>query len=93
MKFQIVYFDDQIQNIEAYQASLKDTFNISGYTDTAEYSHVLKKHKPHGILLDLHMPKHDGLALHHRIVNCEHYNGCPIFFISATISGVAAIIS
>lgn len=86
MKFQIVYFDDQIQNIEAYQAVYRDTFNIAGYTDPAEYSQVLAIHKPHGILLDLHMPKLDGLALYSRITNCPSYNGCPIFFISGDVS-------
>jgi len=84
--FQIVYFDDQIQNIEAYQALFKDTFKIAGYTETENYSQVLMTHKPHGILLDLHMPKQDGLALHDKIVSCEHYNGCPIFFISGDVS-------
>lgn len=91
MKFQIVYFDDQVENIEVYNLMLKDNFNILGFTETANYSDIFKQHKPHGILLDLHMPKQDGLALYDQIIQCENYNGCPVFFISGDISDGARL--
>lgn len=86
MKFQIVYFDDQAQNIELYKLLLKEDFNIAGFTETANFSEILKQHKPHGILLDLHMPTQDGLVLYDKIIQSENYNGCPVFFISGDIS-------
>lgn len=82
MKFQLLYFDDQIANIECYQAMLKDQFNVTGFTDSTIYKKALASNKPHGIILDLHMPVYDGLVLHDKIINSEDYNGCPIFFIS-----------
>lgn len=91
MKFNLVYFDDQIENIEAYQLLLKDSFIIEGYTDTSSFSSVLIKHKPHGILLDLHMPLQNGFELYKKIINSEAYNGCPIFFISGDVSDESRI--
>lgn len=91
MKFNLVYFDDQIHNIEAFQMLLKESFIIDGYTETSNYSDILKKHKPHGIILDLHMPYQDGFTLYEKIINSEDYNGCPIFFISGDISDESRI--
>lgn len=91
MKFNIVYFDDQIENIEAYQMLLKDSFIIEGYTDTSIFADVLSKHKPHGIMLDLHMPSQNGFELYEKIINSEAYNGCPIFFISGDVSDESRI--
>ncbi|MBA2403564.1 MAG: response regulator transcription factor [Bdellovibrionales bacterium] len=82
MKLELIYFDDQISNIECYQAMLENTFKITGFTDCTVYNEVLKSRKPHGILLDFHMPVYDGILLHEKIINSEHYNGCPVFFIS-----------
>jgi DNA-binding response OmpR family regulator len=82
MKLQLLYFDDQPSNIECYQSMLQGAFIVNGFTDTTEYEKALKDHKPHGIILDLHMPVWDGLTLHDKIINSENYNGCPIFFIS-----------
>jgi DNA-binding response OmpR family regulator len=91
MKFNLVYFDDQIGNIEAYQLLLKDSFIIEGYTDTTNYADVLNKHKPHAIMLDLHMPLENGFVLYEKIITCEEYNGCPIFFISGDVSDESRI--
>lgn len=86
MKFQLLYFDDQISNIECYQSMLQDHFVVHGHTDNSTYDKFLKAHKPHAILLDLHMPIYDGFVLHDKIINSEDYNGCPIFFISGDLS-------
>jgi two-component system alkaline phosphatase synthesis response regulator PhoP len=91
MKFNLVYFDDLIENIEAYQLLLKDSFIIEGYTDTSNFSDIINKHKPHAILLDLHMPAQNGFDLYEKIINSEAYNGCPIFFISGDISDESRI--
>ena len=86
MKLQLLYFDDQPANIECYQFMLEDTFTVNGFTDSTGYEKNLKDHKPHGIILDLHMPVLNGLALHDKIITSENYNGCPIFFISGDLS-------
>jgi len=86
MRFEIIYFDDQISNIECYQTMLMDDFLITGYTDCTVFEMALEKQKPHGIMLDLHMPVWDGLTLYNKIVSSKNYNGCPIFFISSDIS-------
>ena len=91
MKFSLVYFDDQIENIEAYQLMLKDSFVVHGFTETSDYSENLKKFKPHGILLDLHMPYQNGFVLYEKIIQSEDYNGCPIFFISGDVSDESRI--
>ena len=86
MKLKILIFDDQMINIECYQDMLKDKFVVSGFTETINYEQVLQNNKPHGILLDLHMPIYDGFVLHDKIIHSDHYNGCPVFFISADLS-------
>lgn len=91
MKFNLVYFDDQIQNIEVFQLLLKESFIITGLTETENYGEILKKIKPQAILLDLHMPSSDGLVMYEKIINSEDFNGCPIFIISGDISDESRI--
>lgn len=86
MKFSVIYFDDEIQNIESYQALYRDDFLITGHTNSSNYEEILKSSRPHGILLDLHMPVLDGLGLYKKIIDSDYYNGCPIFFISGDVS-------
>ncbi len=86
MKFKIIFFDDQVHNIECYQTLYRDDFLITGHTNGVDYEEVLKLSRPHGILLDLHMPIIGGLELYKKIINSNYYNGCPIFFISGDVS-------
>jgi DNA-binding response OmpR family regulator len=86
MRYNLVYFDDQIPNIECYQAMLEDKFNVIGCSETEKFSDVIKSNRPHAILIDLHMPEIDGIELFKMIHDSDHYNGCPIFFISGDIS-------
>lgn len=91
MKFQLFYFDDQIQNIEVYQTMLKDSFEITGIVDGTKYEEAMNLKRPHGIMLDLHMPIMDGITLYEKIVKSPNYNGCPIFFISGDLSDESRI--
>jgi len=86
MKFRLLYFDHQISNSESYQDLLNDHFIVTAYTESAIYDEVLQSHKPHGIVLNFNMPATDGLPLHQKILNSEHYNGCPLFFIPSDIA-------
>lgn len=82
MKWTLVYFDDQIQNIECFKEFLSDKFEVIGCTDPTYYNDVLEKYHPHAILLDVHMPEIDGHELYKRITQHPFYNGCPVIFIS-----------
>jgi DNA-binding response OmpR family regulator len=82
MKWDLVYFDDQIQNIECLREFLSEKFNVHGYHDATAYPKVLQDHLPHAILLDVHMPVIDGHELYKKITEHPLYNGCPIIFIS-----------
>lgn len=93
MKLQLVYFDDQFQNLELSSLMFKDDFNIAGFTKTSQFEKALIRYNPHGILLDLHMPEESGVELYKKIISSENYNGCPIFFISADNSDVSRMLS
>ena len=82
MKLKLIYFDDLEDNLGIYQDILEDVFEVIGTTECSRFPELLKEHKPHGILVDLHMPEMDGLELCQRILSSEHYNQCPVFFIS-----------
>lgn len=82
MKWTVLYFDDQIQNIEAFKEVLADNFKVVGSTDAMAYSALLESHHPHAILLDVHMPIIDGHNLYKKISQHPLYNGCPVIFIS-----------
>lgn len=86
MKWTLVYFDDQIQNIEVWKDLLEDNFNVIGCHDANSYQMVMKENHPHAFMLDVHMPVLDGHALYKKITEHPLYNGCPIFFISGDIS-------
>src|SRR5665648_219828 len=82
MKWTLVYFDDQITNIEAFTDLLSDSFDVIGLCDATKYAEVLQKYHPHVILLDVHMPILDGHELYKKISEHPLYNGCPVIFIS-----------
>lgn len=86
MKWTLVYFDDQIQNIEIWKELLSDEFEVVGCADARKYSAVMKDNHPHAFLLDVHMPVMDGHELYQKITEHPLYNGCPVFFISGDIS-------
>lgn len=82
MSWSMIYFDDQSPNIEALQDLLAEKITVHGCTDATKYEQIISAHNPHIILIDVHMPGLDGYALYERITENQHYNGCPIMFIS-----------
>lgn len=82
MKWTLLYFDDQIQNIEAFKELLSEKFNVIGCNDATQFGSMLEENNPHIILLDVHMPILDGHALYKSISEHPLYNGCPVIFIS-----------
>lgn len=86
MKWTLIYFDDQIQNIEVWKDLLEDDFNVIGCHDANKYQAVMKDNHPHAFMLDVHMPMMDGHTLYKKITEHPLYNGCPVFFISGDLS-------
>lgn len=86
MKWTMIYFDDQVQNIEAFKELLSDKFNVIGSSDAHSYQSLLQEYNPHIILMDVHMPLIDGHALYKEISAHPLYNGCPVVFISGDYS-------
>lgn len=82
MKWNLVYFDDQIQNLECFSELLSEKFNVVGSSDPSALTKILDETNPHAFLLDVHMPMMDGHALYKKIVENPLYNGCPVIFIS-----------
>lgn len=82
MKWTLVYFDDQIQNIECMKELLAPEFDVIGSHDAMVFPTILEENNPHIILLDVHMPILDGHALYKKITEHPLYNGCPVIFIS-----------
>lgn len=82
MKWTLLYFDDQVQNIEAFRELLSEKFNVIGCNDATKFATMLEENNPHTILLDVHMPIMDGHVLYKNITDHPLYNGCPIIFIS-----------
>jgi DNA-binding response OmpR family regulator len=65
---------------------MRDQFSIIGLTESTKISEILEEHRPYGILVDIYMSGMKGIELHDQIVKNNHYNGCPIFFITSHIS-------
>jgi DNA-binding response OmpR family regulator len=86
MKWTLAYFDDQVQNIEAFKEILSDKMNVVGCSDATAYAKILEDYHPHAILMDVHMPILDGHALYKKISEHPLYNGCPVIFISGDAS-------
>ncbi len=82
MKWTLIYFDDQIQNIESMKELLCEKFDVIGIQSATEYSAALEQFNPHLLLLDVHMPDMDGHTLYKKISEHQLYNGCPVVFIS-----------
>lgn len=86
MKWTLIYFDDQIQNIEVYKELLEDDFHVIGSNDVRQFDTIIQENHPHAFMLDVHMPFMDGHALYKNIIQHPLYNGCPVFFISGDVS-------
>jgi two-component system phosphate regulon response regulator PhoB len=82
MKWTMVYFDDQRENIESLALLLQERFKVIGCLNAPEYASILNNYNPHLLLLDVHMPILDGHALYQKISEHPSYNGCPVVFIS-----------
>ena len=86
MKWIILYFDDQVENLQAMSELLADKYEVITCNNPQDYQIYLKSKRPHAILMDVHMPQMDGYALYEKVITDSNYNGCPIIFISGDLS-------
>ncbi len=82
MKWNLVIFDDEPQNIECFKLMLANDFHVFGCQEVTKFPDVLDRVYAHALLVDVHMPAIDGHSLFQKILAHPHYNGCPVFFIS-----------
>jgi len=84
-RWRIVYFDDNECQIDVLKDTLQDRFNLIGTSVLSNFETYLKQN-PDLILIDVHMPEIDGFELYELVKKSNHYNECPIVFISGDIS-------
>lgn len=82
-KSRVLVIDDQPLLVETYQALLEQAgFEVEGLTNPLEALNSLKKNPPDLILLDIVMPKVNGLELCAAIRQLDEYIHIPIIFIT-----------
>lgn len=84
-RWRVVYFDDDINQVESLSDYLSSRLSLTGTNDLASFERYLETN-PDLILLDVHMPMMSGFELYEKIKSSPLYNGCPMMFISGDIS-------
>jgi cyclic di-GMP phosphodiesterase len=85
MTQRILVVDDQPANVELVKAFLEDVADeIRGMTDSTQVEKVVNEFEPDLLLLDLHMPRPDGLELLRRLSKLRDNAGyLPVIVLTA----------
>ncbi len=85
MTQRILVVDDQLANVELVKAFLEDVADeIKGMTDSTQVEKVVSEFEPDLLLLDLHMPRPDGLELLRRLSKLRDNAGyLPVIVLTA----------
>jgi DNA-binding response OmpR family regulator len=85
MSQRVLIVDDEPANVELLKAFLEDVADeIRGVTNSSEVAKVVDEFEPDLILLDLHMPAPDGLALLRRLSKVRDNAGyLPVIVLTA----------
>ena len=67
-KISLLYVDDEINNLNAFKASLRRDYNILTAESGEEALEVLKENKVHIIITDQRMPKMTGIELLEKVL-------------------------
>jgi len=67
-KISLLYVDDEINNLNAFKASLRRDYNIQTAESGEEALEVLKENKVHIIITDQRMPKMTGIELLEKVL-------------------------
>jgi DNA-binding response OmpR family regulator len=79
----IAYIDDSQANLECLKLVLDKAFNVLCFQHADEFLKTFSASSYSAILIDIHMPEISGFDLCEKIMELDHYNGCPIIFISS----------
>lgn len=82
MKVYIVEDDANIRNLVAYTLNASG-FEAKGFEDASPFYAVLKKEKPDLVLLDIMLPKEDGLAILKKIRENPDTRRLPVIMLTA----------
>lgn len=88
-KINVLYIDDQILNLKAFQASFRRIFNIYTARTAAEAKQILNKHEIEVILSDQRMPEASGVDFFESIL--ETYPN-PIRILVTAYSDINSVI-
>jgi len=85
-KYNLLYIDDDAENLELYKSAFSDLFNIDTTLDPNEALNLLNKKIYEGILVDIHMPTMDGFELISKVK--QHVTGkdASLFILSSDAS-------
>lgn len=83
MKTTLAYIDDSLHNLECIGMILSSEYEVEPFLDPENFLNKFDHSSYTAILVDIHMPKMNGFSLYENILENNHYNGCPIFFISS----------
>jgi DNA-binding response OmpR family regulator len=85
MTQRILVVDDQPANVELVKAFLEDVADeVRGMTDSTQVEKVVNEFEPDLLLLDLHMPRPDGLELLRRLSKLRDNAGyLPVIVLTA----------
>ena len=85
MTQRILVVDDQPANVELVKAFLEDVADeVRGITDSTQVEKVVSEFEPDLLLLDLHMPRPDGLELLRRLSKLRDNAGyLPVIVLTA----------
>lgn len=82
-KLNLLYIDDQLENLELYSKSLNKHFHTDTLEDPTIVTKQLNKRIYDGILVDVHMPKMTGFELIKKIKSHVTGQDTPIFILSS----------
>jgi DNA-binding response OmpR family regulator len=85
MTQRVLVVDDQPANVELLKAFLEDVADeVKGLTDSTQVERVVNEFEPDLLLLDLHMPRPDGLELLRRLSKLRDNAGyLPVIVLTA----------
>ena len=81
----VMMIDDDIINIKAVKAMLKNEFDIIAVQSGREAFEVLETKKPDLILLDVYMPEMDGHEVIKKLKKNPEYEDIPVVFLTSDV--------
>lgn len=81
----IIEDDSDIREMETY--ALKNSgYDVTSFEDSTEFWKTIKKQLPKLVILDIMLPKEDGLSILKKLKNDEHTQSVPVIMVTAKTS-------